>query len=71
MRGSYCPHCDETRWQLMGLPVTRSTTCSTCGSELQPERRTPGRKRLAEAISERRSGLNEQLPGGPTADAVG
>lgn len=71
MRGSYCPHCDETRWQLMGLPVTRSTTCSTCGSELQTERRTPGRKRLAEAVRERRTGLHEQLPGGPTAGAAG
>ena len=71
MRGTYCPHCDETRWQLMGLSVTRSTTCSGCGAELQPERRTPGRKRIAEALSERRLGLADRPAGGTPAGTPG
>ena len=57
MRGTYCPQCDSTRWQLTGLPVTRATTCSECGAQLQPERRLPGRKQLKQALTERRSGL--------------
>ena len=56
MRATYCPQCDETRWQLTGLPVQRATTCSACGAELQIERRLPGRGRAAVPASERRTG---------------
>ena len=55
MRATYCPECDETRWQLAGLPLERATTCSACGSELQTERRLPGRGGPVPA-SERRTG---------------
>ena len=71
MRGTYCPHCDETRWQLMGLPVTRSTTCSACGSQLRPERRSPGRKRVSEALAERRFGMAESSRGAGAAGTAG
>jgi hypothetical protein len=45
MRATYCPQCDETRWQLTGLPVQRASTCSMCGTALETERRLPGRTR--------------------------
>ena len=64
MRATYCPQCDETRWQLTSLPVQRATTCSACGSELQTERRLPGRSGPAPA-SERRTG--ERLEPTPAA----
>ncbi len=56
MRATYCPQCDETRWQLIGLSVQRATTCSACGAELQTERRLPGRRGTAAPASERRTG---------------
>ena len=56
MRATYCPQCEETRWQLTGLPVQRATTCSTCGGELQTERRLPGRGRADTRADERRTG---------------
>lgn len=59
MRATYCPQCDETRWQLTGLPVQRSTTCLACGTELQAERRRPGRTVLSDAMAERRAGVRE------------
>jgi uncharacterized paraquat-inducible protein A len=59
MRATYCPQCDETRWQLTGLPVQRATTCSSCGTELETERRQPGRRRVAEALVERRTASAE------------
>ena len=65
MRATYCPQCDETRWQLIGLPVQRATTCSACGAELETERRLPGRGRSALPASERRTG--ERMHPTPTA----
>jgi hypothetical protein len=44
MEATRCPECGETRWQLMGLAVSRDTHCCACGAELVPERRLPGRR---------------------------
>ena len=63
MRATYCPSCDETRWQLAGLPIKRATTCATCGEELQTERRSPGRRRITDALGERRAALAERRSG--------
>jgi ssDNA-binding Zn-finger/Zn-ribbon topoisomerase 1 len=60
MRATYCPTCDETRWQLVGLPVERATTCAGCGSELQTERRRPGRAAAGESRFERREAVAER-----------
>ncbi len=66
MRATYCPQCDETRWQLTGLPVQRATTCSACGAELETERRLPGRAAAGAVAVERRAGLaGESAPAAP------
>ena len=44
MEATRCPACGETRWQLTGLPVARTTACTLCGEDLMPERRLPGRR---------------------------
>lgn len=64
---TYCPTCDESRWQLTGLPVQRATTCSACGTELRPERRLPGRAKPTETLEERRGALQDRSSGAATA----
>jgi len=64
MRATYCPQCDETRWQLTGLTLQRATTCSSCGTALRPERRQPGRRRVAGALVERRAAARLERPPG-------
>ena len=66
MRATYCPQCDETRWQLTGLPVQRATTCSMCGTELATERRLPGRTASEAERIERRAGAGaDAAPAAP------
>ena len=67
MRATYCPSCDETRWQLTGLRIERATTCASCGGELQTERRTPGRGRLAAKLEERRAAMEDRRRGATPA----
>ena len=67
MEATRCPECGETRWHLMGLPVKRATTCSSCGTELLPERRLPGRRAKAAkaALTERRVASKTRPPARP------
>ena len=67
MRATYCPSCDETRWQLAGLDIKRATTCSSCGTSLQAERRRPGRGRVKQALVERRAALTDRPAGAAPA----
>ena len=72
MQATFCPTCGETRWQLMTLRVERATACSACGTELQTERRLPGRKATAQPPGERRFGAGHPADAAttpPTAPA--
>lgn len=70
MRATYCPTCDETRWQITGLAVQRATACPACGTDMHPERRQPGRGPLTGALVERRSALGDRPAGATRAGAT-
>jgi DNA-directed RNA polymerase subunit RPC12/RpoP len=59
MQGTRCPSCGETRWHLTTITVARATECPVCGTEVLPERRMPGRSRVARS-SERRQ--TDEIP---------
>ena len=62
MDATRCPSCGETRWQLTGLPVQRTTECTICGEELVPERRTPGHSNDTSARADERRGASDSTP---------
>lgn len=55
MQGTRCPSCGETRWHLTTITVARATECPVCGTEVLPERRMPGRSRVARHAERRQT----------------
>jgi hypothetical protein len=38
-----CDGCGSIRWDVLGLSKAGKAECATCGEQLKPERRHPGR----------------------------
>jgi uncharacterized paraquat-inducible protein A len=39
-----CDDCGSVSWDVLGLKGNARSECATCGAELKPERRRPGRR---------------------------
>ena len=39
-----CDECGSVSWDVLGLASKGDPECATCGAELKPERRRPGRR---------------------------
>ena len=61
-----CDGCGAINWDVLGLAAKQSE-CATCGEELKPERRRPGRRATSARFKRTLDSERRDLTGPPAA----